>query len=191
MSGMALYYNVAIQVVFFLVLIVCAVTEVRENKIYNVVTYPAILMGLGLNYLWRGVPGMEIALMGAGVGFTVYLMFYLMKGLGPGDVKLGAALGALKGFPFILDVIIWAAIFGFVMAIFTMGGVAAVTLVRGARREIRSLRSKGSGDATAEEAPKEADRRMPLIPYGTAICLGAAVTFICRLPNVNMGWVNW
>lgn len=190
MTGAALIYNVAIQVVFFLVLIVCAVTEVRENKIYNVVTYPAILLGVGLNFLWRGVPGMQISLLGAGVGFAVYLIFYLMKGLGPGDVKLGAALGALKGFPFILDVIIWAAIFGFIMAIITTGVVAAVAVFKGAAREVRTLRAPKGGGAGGGEAPKEPERKMPLIPYGAAICLGAAVTFICRPPVGNITWVN-
>lgn len=182
-----LYLNVAIQVILFLALIACAVTEVRENKIYNVVTYPTILLGLGLNYARGGLPGLYFSLMGAGVGFMVYLMFYLMKGLGPGDVKLGAGIGALKGTHFTIEMILWSAIFGFVMAVFTVGVVGAVTLMKGAAREVRALRVReGAG---VGEASKEPERRMPLIPYGVAICLGATVTFICELPKVNMHWV--
>ncbi len=189
MTGAVLIYSVAIQVIFFLVLIVCAVTEVRENKIYNVVTYPAILLGLGLNFLRGGVPGVEFALLGAGVGFMVYLMFYLMKGLGPGDVKLGAAIGAMQGTHFTIEMIFWSAIFGFVMAIFTIGIVGAVALSRGAAREVRALRAPKSDGATGGETLKEPERKMPLIPYGVAIALGAAVTFVCELPKVNMHWV--
>lgn len=191
MTGAALYYNVAIQVIFFLVLIVCAVTEVRENKIYNVVTYPTILLGLGLNYLWRGVPGLQLSALGAAVGFGVYFLFWLMKGIWPGDVKLGGAIGAMKGFPFILDVIIWAAIFGFIMAIFTVGIFGAVVLMKGAAKEIKTLRTQKGAAGGVEVGSKEPERGMPRIPYGVAIALGATVSFICWLPGVNVKWVNW
>lgn len=188
MTSAAFYYNVAIQVIFFLVLIVCAVTEVRENKIYNIVTYPAILLGLGLNFLRAGTVGAQFSLLGAGVGFMVYLLFYLMKGLGPGDVKLGAAIGAMKGTHFTIEMILWSAVFGFVMAIFALGIVGAVTLFKGAAREVRAMRVPQG--AASGEAPKEPERKMPLIPYGAAICLGAAVTFVCELKEVNVHWVN-
>ncbi|MEK7867128.1 MAG: A24 family peptidase [Planctomycetota bacterium] len=187
MTGAAQIYDVSIQVIFFLVLIVCAVTEVRENKIYNVVTYPTILLGLGLNFLWKGVPGIQISLFGFGVGFGVYFLFWMMKGIWPGDVKLGAAIGALKGYPFILDVILWAAIFGFIMAIFTVGIVATVAIVKGAAKEIRTIRTRKGG---GEDAAKEPEKGMPRIPYGVAIALGAAVTFVCWLPKVNISWVR-
>ncbi len=184
---MALYYDVAIQVIFFLMLIVCAVTEVRENKIYNVVTYPTILLGLGLNYLWRGVHGLEISALGAAVGFGVYLMFRWMGGMGAGDVKMAAAVGAMKGFPFILDTILWASIFGAILAVFTVGIFGAVTLAKGAAREIRARRApKDEGAGKAEPSSK-----LPPVPYGVAIALGGAVSFICWLPGVNMKWVNW
>lgn len=190
MTGAALIYNVAIQVIFFLVLIVCAVTEVRENKIYNIVTYPAILLGLGLNFLRGGTAGAYFSLLGAGVGFTVYLLFYWMKGLGPGDVKLGAAIGAMKGTHFTVEMILWSACFGFIMAIFTIGIVGAVALFKGAAREVRTIRVRPAEGAASGETPKEPERKMPLIPYGAAICMGAAVTFVCELPRFNIHWVN-
>lgn len=183
-------YDVAIQVVYFLVVIVCAITELRENKIYNVVTYPAILIGIGLNFLHEGVPGAKLSLLGSLVGFGVYLLFYMMKGMGPGDVKLNAAFGALKGYPFIVDLTIWSVVFGGVMAIFVAGWFAAKELFTGAAKEIRTLR-KGNAPAPAEE-PKE-KARMPHIPFGVAMCMGAVVTFLCRKPvgNGSLTWINW
>lgn len=182
-------YDVAIQVVFFLVVIVCAITELRENRVYNVVTYPAILLGLGLNYLDASVPGAKLSLFGGLVGFGVYLLFYMMKGIGAGDVKLAAAFGTLKGFPFIGDVIVWTALFGGAMAIFVAGFFAAKELFTGAAREIRALRKAGSAPPANEEKEKQ---RMPHIPYGVAMCMGAVVTFLCRKP-VGMDryiWIN-
>ena len=44
-----------------------------------------------------GWPGVLTALAGTAVGFAVFLIFYLLGGMGGGDVKLMAGFGALLG----------------------------------------------------------------------------------------------
>ena len=83
-----------------LLTLACAVTDLRRGKIYNKVTYPAAALGLGLSFLsappdpLASVAGMAGALVGYGLLCRV-------GGMGAGDVKLMAAVGALKGLPFV------------------------------------------------------------------------------------------
>ena len=76
---------------------ICLVTDLRERKIFNVVTYPALAAGFILALAFGGVPGAELALFGAAVGALPALVAFLAGALGGGDVKLLAALGALVG----------------------------------------------------------------------------------------------
>ena len=56
--------------------------------------------------------GVGVAAGGAAVGFLAFLPFYLLGGMGGGDVKLMAAFGSLLGPSGILLAAVLAAIFG-------------------------------------------------------------------------------
>lgn len=87
--------------ILLLVTAVCAITDARWGKVYNLVTYPSALIGLGLSfYLPPPTPFMSVAGLLAGLVFFGFLR--RISGMGAGDVKLMAALGALKGLPFLL-----------------------------------------------------------------------------------------
>jgi len=88
----------AINMVFLLVLLVCGITDVFRQRIYNLVTYPAIIMGITLNTVGSGWKGLRFSLIGFAVGFLLFLIFFLLGGLGGGDVKLMGAIGALQGY---------------------------------------------------------------------------------------------
>lgn len=84
---------------------ISAASDVRYGKIYNVVTYPVALLGVLLNSLSAGGVGLQASLTGFAVGFVPFFLLFLLGLMNGGDVKLLAAIGALKGFPFILHVI--------------------------------------------------------------------------------------
>jgi len=88
------------SVILLLVTAVCAITDARWGKVYNVVTYPSVLIGVGLSfYLAPPTPFMSVAGLLAGLVFFGFLR--KISGMGAGDVKLMAALGAIKGLPFL------------------------------------------------------------------------------------------
>jgi prepilin peptidase CpaA len=83
--------------------LLCAVTDIRNGKIYNAITYPSIIFGIVLNSL-TGDRGIIISSVG---GFAFGLLPFgpaAARGwIGGGDVKLFAAIGAIAGFFFLLD----------------------------------------------------------------------------------------
>lgn len=89
------------------VLITCAATDLRGHRIYNWATYSACLWAVMINVVasilpgeppaWVGAVGIAQSLGGAALCFLITFAGYQMSGRGAGDVKLGAAIGALLG----------------------------------------------------------------------------------------------
>jgi prepilin peptidase CpaA len=77
-----------------------AITDARSGTMPNVLTLPALGLGVVAGALDAGTWGLGQALLGAALSFLVpYVLFRMSAGLaiGGGDVKLFAALGALLG----------------------------------------------------------------------------------------------
>jgi prepilin peptidase CpaA len=84
------------------VLIACliaAVTDVKRFKVYNLLTLPLLVFGLIYHGVMGGSGGLAESLLGALLGFGVLVGLYLLGGVGAGDVKLLAAIGAWLGLP--------------------------------------------------------------------------------------------
>jgi prepilin peptidase CpaA len=101
------------------------VTDLRARRIPNAVTLSAAMLGLSLNTALRGSDGLALSLEGAGLALAALLPLFALRGMGAGDVKLMAAIGALKGPEFLIYTFACAALFG--------GGMALVGLVRSRR----------------------------------------------------------
>ena len=107
-----------IDIVFFGFLIISAFTDIVYRKVFNAVTFPAVILGLGLNCIYRGMPGLKESLLGCGAGFLLLFLFYIVGGMGAGDVKFLMAVGSLKGFSFLLMGSLYGAVIGGVTALF-------------------------------------------------------------------------
>jgi prepilin peptidase CpaA len=129
-----------------------AVEDIARRRVSNWIPVTAVVAGLFCLTLERGWRGALSSLAGAVAGFLVFLVFYLLGGMGGGDVKLMAGLGAVVGIEHLVEAALWTAGLGGVLAAVTV----AVTTVRDwwARR---------SGQPHAGQA----------IPYAPAIALGS------------------
>jgi len=102
-----------------------------------------------------GLKGLGSALGGTVAGFLVFLIFFLLGGMGGGDIKLMAGFGAVIGLSRIVPAAVMTAIAG---ALFALGYLLV--------RKIRG-KSKDTDKATEPEA----------IPYAPAISLGVLLSF--------------
>ncbi|CEP67156.1 Prepilin type IV endopeptidase, peptidase domain [Moorella glycerini] len=80
-------------IILAVLLAVTSITDMRDFRIRNVYTLPAIALGV----LLAG-PGWKAALVDAGAGFLLFLPVALIGLAGMGDAKLCAAAAALMGF---------------------------------------------------------------------------------------------
>ena len=112
----------------------CAVTDLRSRRIPNWLTVTGALTGFGF-HAWRaGLEGLAFAGAGFGAAFGVYALLFLLRGMGAGDLKMMAAMGALIGWNNWLLLFVLSAILGGLVALI-------VVIARGRLRQtLRNLR---------------------------------------------------
>jgi prepilin peptidase CpaA len=144
-----------------LVGLAATVDDLARRRIANWIPAVALAGGFGWQLGKSGWMGGLYALAGAAAGFAVFLIFYLLGGMGAGDVKLMAGFGALLGAGRLLEAALWTA---------GVGGVLALSVIafKSARRLIRGEKVQGN----AEEVRKES------IPYAPAITLGVWLSLV-------------
>lgn len=107
-------------------------TDIKNGKIENKVILAGMVSGALLAYVNEGMKGVLNSLKTAGIILAVLFIFFIIKGLGAGDIKLFCVLAIF--FPKEAAVI--------VMASFFIGGIFAVgkMLIRWLRKENAYLR---------------------------------------------------
>src|SRR3954447_17072657 len=93
------------------------VTDVRSRRISNRLTYPLMALGLAANGLAGGWGGARDSALGWLLGAALLLLPCLLGAMGAGDLKLLAAIGALKGPEFVLHAAVYTALAGGVLAL--------------------------------------------------------------------------
>ncbi len=86
--------------------------DLRGGTVPNWLTYSGVFCGLMWYWATDGLRGAGFSLVGAAAGFASLLVFFLLGGMGGGDVKLMAAFGALVGPSVIVQALIWIAVLG-------------------------------------------------------------------------------
>lgn len=172
--------------VLAVVLIAASVADVRSGKIYNCITYPAIAAGLIGHTLVGGLGGDDEALgligslAGLVVGFGPLLLAWLAGGIGGGDAKLMAAVGALAGWSFTLPALFYGFVIAALMALVVMvrRRIVRRTLARVLRFLYLVVTPARPADPSTPESPK--------IAFGLALCIGSGVALVERLCNVGL-----
>lgn len=167
--------------VLLLLLITCAYTDLTKRLILNRVLLPAALFGLIHAWVDYGISGVQQSLTGIIVGFLLLLLPFYLGGLGAGDVKMLATIGALQGPQFTFRSFIFSAIAGGVWAIIylirrgRLGPTLRMLLINalfwwyGSRPTV--LKSKSS---LLSPGNKSEDT----LPYGAVLALGTLLTYL-------------
>jgi prepilin peptidase CpaA len=186
---------IVINAVLCVVLAVATYTDATRAKIYNLLTFPAMLSGLLLNaLLWSeggGAPGavltgLKWAGMGLAVGFGLLLVPFWLGGTKAGDVKLLMAVGALKGWEFVLV--------GFLYGAVLFGVAATLILARRGKlgRTLSNISNYFYGLAVLQSAPElspPADDSK--YPYGISLCLGFVLALVLQYTLGRPNFWQW
>lgn len=166
------------QIVAFVICLVACICDLRTRRIPNVLTFGAAGLGFGFHAITGGLGTFGASLAGWFVGAALLAPLFWLGGMGAGDVKLLAALGAWLGPKDILWVAFCSAIAGGAIGFF-------VALVHGylpqACRNLWSLVAywlvdglKPLPEITLQQS------RGPRLAYAVPIMTGLAVTLWLR-----------
>lgn len=139
-----------------------AAVDVVHKRIPNLLTFPAMVLLVAVHTIFSGLSGLADALLGLAGGLIVFLIPYMFRVLGAGDVKLLAAVGAGLGPTALVTVVLFT----------SLAGGVQVVLWLAVRRLSRSGRIAGYR-----------------LCYGPAIAAGALAAMalpLCGLPYVRL-----
>lgn len=91
--------------------------DLRERRVPNCLTFPATGLGLLWQLVSRGREGLVDSFLGLGLGLLLLFPLFALSKFGAGDVKLMAAIGALRGFHFLWRVALLGMVSGGVLAL--------------------------------------------------------------------------
>jgi prepilin peptidase CpaA len=158
---------------------VAAFTDLRDFKVPNLITLPLLIAGILFHGLDPSGNGFTFAVQGGLLGFSFLILFYVMGGMGAGDVKLLAAIGTWVGPSAIFALFIISALLGGLYALILTWrqGTLAENLLK-----VRVILQHGmtifkhlGREERIEQAVKRDDRRRRLIPFAAMVLGGIAL----------------
>ncbi|MBW2174112.1 MAG: prepilin peptidase [Deltaproteobacteria bacterium] len=165
-------------------LLIAAVQDLRFQKIPNLVTYPTMGIALVYHLVTNRLDGLLFSAGGLGVGIAIFILPYLMGGMGAGDAKLMGAVGTILGPKGVFIAFLFTAV---------IGGVYALILLLISRRSLKGFISR---HATTLKTfvmthqfipiPAAKDEKKPKLCYGIAIALGTLLYVFLELSGYNL-----
>lgn len=159
-----------------IVLIWAAWIDGKELRVPNRITFPMVLSGLIFSTLLGD--GFLAGFAGMCMGLACLLPLYSVGGMGAGDVKLMAGMGAWLGWQITLEAFIVSVVVGAVMAVL-------MVLYRGTWKQhydnFLTILSEWVVIKNPYELSRIAAERKPtmaLLPYGIPICIGSIGYFL-------------
>lgn len=154
--------------------------DYAERRVPNWLNAALAAMGLATQGLFFGWTGLGVGLLGLLVGFGLLIVPWLMHGMGAGDVKLMAAIGAWLG-PMLT---LWSFAVGAIL-----GGVAALVMIVSTGRALHAYanmqtiltKMKRFDTAFGEfGGARTFGHTSQLLPYGVPLTAGTiAVLLTC------------
>jgi len=166
---------VALKLVLIATVLAAAYYDLRVRRIPNWINVAGAMLGLGLNVYFQSVQGVMLAAGGLLIALCIYVPLYALKGMGAGDVKLMAAIGAIAGPGNWLNIFIVTAL---------LGGAASLTLVLLRRKMGQTLANvsaivsnlaKGKGPAGQDNTLSIHHSQSLKMPHGAVIASGVCL----------------
>jgi prepilin peptidase CpaA len=177
--------NLASQFPYSVVLVavlIAAASDIRAFKIYNALTLPLLASGLLYHGIVGGASALAASALGALLGLGLLFLVFLMGGMGGGDVKLMAGIGAWLGAPATIVVLAIASIAAGICAL-------AMMVMYGRSREtwlnlkivwhrISSVGRHLAAEDKVENVLERTEHRGRVIPFGAMVALGVVIVVV-------------
>lgn len=165
---------------------IAAVTDLKSRRIPNIVTYSTIAFAVLIYSLVAGWTGLAFSLKGTVCGLGLLLVPYLLGGMGAGDVKLMAAVGAVLGVDHTVYAFLVVALLGGVVSVAVL--VARGESLQVAKRLWNAYCCAFGGVGAAALQTDRKTLKQKGLPYGVVIACGTAayVTYLVVLgPGID------
>lgn len=107
-------YFIVLVIIF---LLIAVYYDLKWRRIPNFLTFSLIILGFILNLITGGVSALYYSLLGFVIGAGFFFIFFLIGGMGAGDVKLMGGIGALLGFRTVIKALFYTAFVGGIIAL--------------------------------------------------------------------------
>lgn len=155
-----------------LLLLVIAWEDVKTRRIPNLYTFAGALAGLCYHWGCNGWAGLSDGLLGLALGLVLLLLPYALGGMGAGDVKTMAAMGAWLGPRLTFHLFLYTGLAGglIIVGVLVRRGELLVKLRRAWIFLLNWVLSRPAGAGPPPPpTPRSNDYR---VPYGLALALG-------------------
>lgn len=157
------------------VLVIATITDVHSRRIPNWLVLPFLAAGLIISTDMRGWHGLAHSLAGMAIGASLFGILFAMGGMGMGDVKLCAAIGAWIGPEQLLLALVLTGIAGGIMAIgWSIAGGFLGELFHGTSDLVFGIAKRGLHPDPELNLNNPQKRKMP---YAPAIAIGTLISF--------------
>ena len=161
-----------------IVLAVATFTDLRSRRIPNWLVLPFLVAGICMSGWLSGWHGLGQSLAGIALGAVLFGILSYMGGMGMGDVKLCAAIGAWIGPSQLLVALVLTGMVGGVMALcWAISGGFLGELFKGTGEIIFGMKERGLRPHPELVLENPLARKMP---YAPAIAIGTLISFFSR-----------
>jgi prepilin peptidase CpaA len=151
--------------------VTASILDLRSRRIPNWLVLPFLVLGIASSAITRGWAGVALSMLGALVAVGVLGAFCYLGGMGFGDLKLCAAIGAWVGPSQLFIALVITGMAGGIMA---LGWAVAGGFLKQALRGTAGL---VFGDRKGMSLSDPNTRKMP---YAPAIAVGTILSFLSK-----------
>jgi prepilin peptidase CpaA len=158
-----------------IVLAVAIITDLHSRRIPNWLVLPFMLAGIVVSARLDGWHGISQSLSGLGLGALLFGILFCMGGMGMGDVKLCAAIGAWIGPAQLFLALVLTGLAGGLMALcWALRGAFLGDLFKGSGDLLLGLKQRRMRPHPELVLTNPLTRKMP---YAPAIAIGTLLSF--------------
>lgn len=157
----------------WVIVLISLYTDLKTRKILNKVILPGVVLAFSFNLWYLGTSGVLFSLTGLLMGLALFMIPFMMGGMGAGDVKLMGFIGSVMGTKFAIVTGLGTGVAG--------GLVALVILLKQKKLGLALKRiwyslalSVGMHNLASVEA-MDKEEYSAAFPYGVAIAIGVGI----------------